>query len=908
MGEVYRARDTKLGREVAIKVLPASVAGHSDRLSRFEREARTLASLNHPNIAQVFGLEEGQGGEHGLFLIMELLEGRSLADLLVDGALPTRKAVDYAGQMARGLSAAHERGIIHRDLKPDNIFVLPDGRVKILDFGLARQADTTDAGVVGTMVTRERFTDPGTVMGTAGYMAPEQVRAEPTDARSDLFSLGVVLYEMLAGRRAFRKDTTVETMAAILREDPPDLTTLRSDISPTLLRIVHRCLEKSPTARFQSASDLAFALEAISGSTHGSGGQSAAYPVSGGDPAAVASPAAGQEDGPAKKTREQTSRRPFAWAAIGMAFGLAFFTINRLLPGDGRDGGDSRGARSRMEASAQVYRASVVFPEGVKVTEAGFFGGRIALSPDGTRVAFVGGARGEFRPPDRLWLLTLADGSVRELEGTINGYQPVWSPDSQHVLFSARDSNTLKRVSVLGGPPTPVANAAGTAAWNDDGSLLVFELPRNGRVLHIPSPGAMPVELSTAKSGQAAGFPRFLADGRRFLFTQDAGPGSTDKSGAFVSSLDTPGTASLVIEGREIVNADIAGDYLVYSDGASLVARLFDQRTGQLAGTPYTLATDVAWASNSGAVFSATKDVLVYAPQPFEQNSRLQWLDRQGREVSVLGEGSNFSNVELSPDDRRLLVSALDQARRTRDLFIVDVDRRVRQRLTFEADDERSGIWSSDGRRVIYHRGRELYARPSDFTGTEEGVLSNGASKDPRGVSSDGRRLLYRQTGTQGNDIWEMPLTGDRTPRALLTSPFDENYAGYSPDGRSLVYASNESGRPEVYVMSLDGSGGKTLISNAGGGFPRWRRDGREIVYLRPDQFLMSVPVSGAGPSFRAGAPVELFQVAPQPGPGSPFDVTADGMHFVVNSIVPSRVPPSLTLIVNWPSLVTQAQ
>ncbi|MFN7916604.1 MAG: protein kinase [Vicinamibacterales bacterium] len=915
MGEVYRASDTKLGRDVAIKVLPPDVSGSADRLARFEREARTLASLNHPNVAQVYGLEEmhagqaGQGGPasapSGLFLIMELLEGHALSDLLEQGALTSRKAVDYAGQIARGLSAAHDRGIIHRDLKPDNIFVLPDGRVKILDFGLARQGDASETAVAGTMVTRERLTQAGTVMGTAGYMAPEQVRAEPTDARSDLFSLGVVLYEMLAGQRAFRKETTVETMTAILREDPPDLTTLRTDINPSLVRIVHRCLEKSPSARFQTASDLAFALDAISGSTHGSGVQTVPRTPSMALPAAPAEADAADEAGRRRKPRKEKSNRAFIWAALGMSFGLAFMLVSRLTP----DPDDEKpSAPASATSAAPVYRASVVFPEGVKPTEIGLFGGRIAVSPDGTKVAFSGGARGEFHPPDRLWVISLEDGSVRELEGTIGGHQPVWTADSQQLLFNVRDSNVTKRVSVLGGQPTTVANVGGTAAVQADGSMLLFELPRNGRAVRMAGPGAEPVELFRADEGQAAGFPRFLDDGRRFLYTQDSGPGVTNKSGAFLASLDNPANRTLLVEGRDVVNADIVGDYLVYPNAGTIVAQRFDQARGQLTGTPYTLANDVLWASVSGAVFSASKNVLAYVPQPYQQNSRLQWLDRQGRELFALADTANYSNVELSRDGRRLLVSALDDARHTRDMFIVDIERRVRQRLTFEPGEERSAVWSADGKRVIYQRDRELYERSSDFTGSEQVVLSNGASKDPRDVSADGRRLLFRQTGSQGNDIWEMSLDGDRTPKALLTSSFDENYASYAPDGRSMVYASTETGRPEVYVMSLDGSGGKTLISTTGGTFPRWRRDGREIVYLSLSGMLTSVAVSGSGSSFKAAKAVELFRITPQPGAGSPFDITADGKQIIVNAMMPSRIPPSLTLIVNWQSLLENAQ
>lgn len=915
MGEVYRASDTKLGRDVAIKVLPPDVSGSADRLARFEREARTLASLNHPNVAQVYGLEDGASfapdgasagqaglaGQGGLFLIMELLEGHALSDLLEQGALTTRKAVDYAGQIARGLSAAHDRGIIHRDLKPDNIFVLPDGRVKILDFGLARQADGSQVAVAGTMVTRERLTQAGSVMGTAGYMAPEQVRAEPTDARSDLFSLGVVLYEMLAGQRAFRKETTVETMTAILREDPPDLTTLRTDINPSLVRIVHRCLEKSPSARFQTASDLAFALDAISGSTHGSGVQAVPRTPSMPLPAVPVADV-GDEDGSRKRPRKEKSNRPFIWAALGMSFGLAFMLVNRLLPDP-----EDEGRQPAVVASAPAYRASVIFPDGVKVTDIGGYANRLALSPDGTKVAFIGGAKGEFRPPDRLWILNLADGSARELEGTINATSPTWSPDSQQVLFSDRTAGVMKRVPAAGGQPVTVVNRAGTSAWATDGTIVGVEYPPSPIGFAVPATGGQAKEYFTGAQGQLIGYPALLDDQRHFLVTSLSGTGPMEKEGLYVIDRNSD-TVSLLTPGSQ-VNAFVDAGYLLYNEGRNLIARRFDQERLEVDGASVTLADDLTWANNSGAAFSVSKTgTLVYVPQPNQQTSRLIWVDRAGTGEVTLGDTADYSNVELSPNDRRLLVAAMDPTRRSRDVYIVDIDRGVRQRLTFDAGEERSAVWSQDGRRVIYSRDRELYERPSDFTGSELQVLVNSVSKDPRQVSSDGARLLFRQNGTQSNDIWEMPLTGDRTPRALLNSQFDENYAGYSPDAKSMVYSSNEAGRPEVYVMSLDGSGGKTLISNQGGMFPRWRRDGREIVYLRPDQMLMAVAVIGSGAAFKAGLATELFRISPQPGAGAPFDVTADGKHFIVNTMVASRIPPSLTLIVNWPGLIKQAQ
>lgn len=886
MGEVFRARDTRLGRDVAAKVLPASFAQDASRLARFEREARTLASLNHPNVAQVFGLEDaaagGAGTGHGPVLVMELLDGHSLSDLLAQGPLPIRKAVDYAGQIARGLAAAHDRGIIHRDLKPDNLFVLPDGRVKILDFGLARQTELVSADPSDPDATRMRdlHTEPGMVMGTVGYMAPEQVRADSTDARSDLFSLGLVLFEMLTGQRAFRRGTMPETMTAILREDPPDLATLRPEVSPGLVRVVNRLLEKSPAARFQTGSDLAFALEHLSGSAPGSGAQPQPTPSSV-DVAAT----------PRTKTR---GRKGLAWAAAGLAFAAFGVFSDRVFPRD---------ADETPAAAQPAIRSSVVLPEGIRLTGQFIPARRMAMSPDGRYVAFIGGARNEPHPPDRLWLLTLETGNVRELEGTINASTPFWSPDSTAIGYLDSVANALKRVNISGGTPTRLAAVGGSSAWRPDGSVLTLEMPPARAAYRIPADGGEPVPLPMP-AGTLHGFPTILPGTEAFLYGAGA-PELIDDRYAFTAFLPD-GTEKVIIKSGDPLNSVYANGHLLYVQGTTLFARPFDPKTLAFTGVEVPLADDVLALRLNGAAFSASQTgLLAYAPQLVQRNSQLTLFDRSGRLVSTVGGVADYTNVALSPDDTRLLVSVTDPARSAaHDVYIVDLARGTRQRLTFDAGDERSSVWSPDGTRVVYARDRNLYERRADFTGVETPVLVDGVSKDPRQIAKDGR-LLYRRTGN-GNDIWMKRLGEEDPGTAVVSTGFDENYAGFSPDGRSMVYASNESGRPEIYVVSLDGAGGKALISTAGGQFPQWRRDGREIVYMSNDRMLMSVAVTGSGQSFRASAPVELFAIEPQPGPGVPFDISADGKRIVVNASIPSRVPPSFSLIVNWPALVAQ--
>lgn len=890
MGEVFRARDTKLGRDVAMKVLPTSFAQDAGRLARFEREARTLASLNHPNIAQVFGFEDGHAGPdgqgHGPVLVMELLDGHALSDLLASGPLPVRKAIDYAGQIARGLAAAHERGIIHRDLKPDNLFVLPDGRVKILDFGLARQADTPPSDIDATRMVGDVRTEPGMVMGTVGYMAPEQIRAESTDARSDLFALGLVLYEMLSGQRAFRKATMPETMTAILREDPADLTSLRADISPGLVRVVNRLIEKSPAARFQTGSDLAFALEHLSGSSPGQSSGSVVQPRGSDSTTNVVA---------AQPETKKRSGRGMGWALIGLSFAALGILSSRLLPRDADD--------APATVNVPVVRSSVVLPEGIRLTGMFIPARRMAMSPDGQYVVFMGGARNEPHPPDRLWLLTLATGVVRELDGTIDANSPFWSPDSRTVGFVDAATRSLKRVNVAGGAPTRIASVVGSSAWRPDGSIVTIELPPGRNAWTIPAGGGEPSPL-VLPPNRIHGFPTLLPGTDAFLYggaTPDLG-----EEGYFFGVHLPDGSEKVLISGADPLNSVYANGHLLYVQGSTLYARPFDPKTASFAGVEVPLADDVLSARASGAAFSASQTGLIaYAPQQVSRNSRLTLFDRQGHELRNVGEAADYTNVSLSPDDTRLLVSVTDPTRSAHDVYIVDLARGTRQRLTFDVADERSSAWTADGKRVVFQREKDLFIRNADFTGGDTPVLQDGISKDPRMVSADGR-MLYRRSG-KGNDIWIKSLQEEGPGTALLETQYDENYAGLSPDGRSMVYMSTESGRPEIYVMSLEGEGGKAMISTAGGSFPIWRRDGKEIVYLSTERALMSVAVKGSGSRFQAEAPVTLFPIDPQPGPGGPFDITSDGRTIIVNAALPSRIPPSFTVLANWPAMVKQA-
>ena len=862
MGEVYRAKDPALGREVAIKVLPDAFASDPDRLARFEREAKALAALNHPNIAQVYGFEKTPAA-----LVMELLEGRTLRDVLSEGPLPARKAIDCGAQIARGLAAAHDRGLIHRDLKPENVMVLTDGRVKILDFGLARQMDAPISGATQTVTAAFRGTDPGTVMGTVGYMAPEQVRGEALDHRADLFALGALIYEMIAGQRAFHRDTAAETMTAILREDPPDLTASRANLSPAIDRIVRHCLEKSPIERFQTARDVAFALDSLSGSGSGSGAAIAAAPAA------------------------RSHRERWTWAAVVVAL-LTAVGLLALRPGATAD-----------TTPLAPMRLTLNLPEGISLSDVIGAPARIALSPNGERLAFVGVDTANLRS---LWLQALGDTVARRVEDSALAAGPSWSPDSKWLLFgTVRPTGaSLKKLSMETGAPITISDHAGWAAWAPDGTILI-EPVRGERVLQrLTSAGGPLTELQPRiVNATIYSHLSFLPDGRHFLHRYFA-PGAPATAGTYVASLDSP-TRQLVLPGGDLSQAVVANGMLLFARNGTLWAQRFNLDEFTLQGEPAVIADGVEQIGGSAAFTVSQTGTLAYQPQRANLGSRLTWLNRQGASLATLADDADYSNLELSPDGRRMLVSVRDPGTTTRDIYIVDTVRGVRQRLTVDPSDERSAVWSADGASVIYNsRGLDLYQRSSSFTGSETPVLLDGISKDPNDISTDGRSLLFRTTGNKtGNDVWLKPLEGG-PPQLVLGSAFNENAAQFSPDGRSIVFITDEAGRPEVYVMSLEPGGGKTQLSADGGSSPRWRRDGREILYVNADGMMMSVPVSGSGARFEAGKPSPLFHVDQVPSAGPAFDVSADGQRFIVNTMVASKVPPHVVVIVNWPALL----
>ncbi len=863
MGEVYLARDPKINRDVAIKVLPAAFSSDSERLQRFEQEVQATGKLNHPNILAVFDVETHDGSP---YVVYELLEGETLRARLSGGALSARKAVDYALQIAHGLTAAHEKGIIHRDLKPENIFITNDGRVKILDFGLAKLTEAV-ANTEGQtdVLTRKVHTDPGAVMGTVGYMSPEQVRAQRIDHRSDIFSLGVILYEMLSGKRTFRGDSAVETLNAILKEDPPELSESNSQINSALDRVVMHCLEKSPEHRFQSARDVAFALEALSG-VSSSRTMTAGLPLT---------------PTPTK------NRERLAWIVAGvLLLGLLAalpFAIKNLR---------------RAPADERVLKLSVLPPE--KASMGGIVTA-VVLSPDGRRLAFVAISEGQ----NRVWVRSLDSLSAQALAGTEGASNAglFWSPDSRFIGFSA--GGKLKKIDASGGPPQTlcdmVAFRGGT--WSRDG-VIVFAPGSSSNLYQVSAAGGEPLPVTTLDQSRfeiAHRWPYFLPDGRHFLYFVRSS--QSENGGIFVGSLDSKETKRLL---PITLNAAYAPPgFLLFLQNGTLLAQPFDVKQLQLAGEPFPVAEHVHYNVGLGrGAFSVSENgVLAYYSGGAEINQPL-WFDRSGKQIGSVGKAGLYFSVWLSPDEKQAAVNSVDQMA-AQDIWLFDLLRGVPSRFTTDPAGDSNPLWSPDGSRIVFSSNREgiwnLYQKIASGGGNEEILLRSNDEKWPDDWSSDGKFIVY-QSGNQKTkwDLWLLPMSGDRQPSLFLQTEFNEHQAQFSPDGKWVAYTSDESGASEVYVQTFPASGSKWRVSTSGGSQPKWRRDGRELFYIAADRDLMAVDIK-LRPTFAAGVPKSLFRtrVLSLTEFRNHYAVTADGQRFLINSGLEDTTRP-ISVVVNW--------
>jgi serine/threonine protein kinase/Tol biopolymer transport system component len=865
MGEVYRARDTRLDRDVAIKVLPADFANDADRLKRFEQEARATSALNHPNILTVhdFGLASPELGG-APYLVAELLEGEELRAELERGAFAPRKAIEYARQIAAGLAAAHEKGIVHRDLKPENLFVTKDGRVKILDFGLAKlKPQTMSGGVDSEAPTMKPLTNPGVVLGTVGYMSPEQVRGAEVDHRSDIFSFGIILHEMLSGQRTFTGDSLVELMNAILKDEPAELSETNAKISPALDKLVRRCLEKKPERRFHSAHDLGFALEAL---TMPSGSRLET---------ATALPAL-TESSPVSTARWFGNVR--LWMAVAAVAVLVSLLSLPIVV---------KYLRQSPPAVPVTARFTIAAPE--KAT-------RIAvptLSPDGRHLVFGAITEGK----GSLWLRPLGSLTAQPLPGTegVLG-TPFWSPDSRSIVFAA--GGELRKLDLGGGAAQTLCKLEDVSegvfgTWNRDGVILFSTLGGRAGIYRVPATGGEPVLVLRSDQTARYRWPVFLPDGLHFLVLRTPTQGATE---IHLIALDRQETTRLLAADS---GASYANGHLFFTRAGALLATPFDADSLKLTGEPFVVADRV----NELGFSVSENGGLVYLPISPTVNRQLTWLDRAGKPLGTVGPPGEYRTPQLSPDGKRLAVTRRDPQSRNEDIYVIDIARGVSSRLTFEPGDDFAPFWSPDGSHIAWRANRDgalqVYQRLASGVGPEEVLVKDNVRQYFSGWSADGRFLLYGRDDPKTRwDIYVVPMTGDRQPVPFLQTPFAEGPGRFSPDGRWIAYQSDDQGRYEVYVQPFPATGDKWQISTNGGSSSAWRSDGKELYYVSPDRKLMAVEVKPGG-SFEATAPRALFDLVPVRASGG-FTVTAAGDRFLFVTEPEQTASQQFTVVTNW--------
>jgi Tol biopolymer transport system component len=860
MGEVYRARDTRLDRTVAIKVLPAHLADSSDLRQRFEREARAISSLNHPHICSLYDVGHQDGVS---FLVMEYLEGETLAQRLERGALPLSDVLKYGVQIADALDKAHRQGVVHRDLKPGNIMLTPQGGAKLMDFGLAKSAIA--AASISSMTAPAHASSPittkGMIVGTFQYMSPEQVEGKEVDARSDLFAFGAVLYEMMTGRRAFQGKSQLSVASAILEKEPEPISIAQPLTPPSLDRTIRKCLAKDPEDRWQTARDLQLELKWI-----GESGSQA------GAPAVVVA---------GRKQRERGAWiAAAAFAVLAIAFAVGFVM--------------------RAPQPPRVLRATIHPPEKTDFQAA-------VVSPDGTRLAFTArGSDGTLK----LWVHSLDALTAQPLSGTEGAGLPFWSPDSRSIGFFTSDGK-LKKIEASGGPPitlcdTPALARGGT--WNREGVILFGTVGRNG-IQRVSSAGgaATPVtKLDDARKDANHRWPVFLPDGQHFLYNvRTADRTAAGGEDLYVGSLDGKVNKKLLPASFSV---QYASGHILFVRESTLMAQPIDTKRLEFTGDAFPIAEQVLTNGGNGyaAISASENDVLAYRTGTALIGSKLVWYDRQGKELGVLGDQAIYFNLKISSNGQKVAVDISDPKVGPPDVWVYDVARGLRTRLTFDPQPDMVPVWSPDGTRVVFRSSRkgpdDLYMKDASGAGNDELLFESGENKSASSWSADGRFLLFDSNNNKTRrDIWVLPMKGERKPYIFLQTDYQESEAQFSPDGHWVAYRSNESGRDEIYVKPFPGPAGRWQVSTGGGTRPKWRRDGKEILYLADDDKIMSAEIRVKGTAIEVGAVKALFQTRPL-RPSSIFDAASDGQRFLVNTAVAEQSASPVTLVVNWPA------
>jgi Tol biopolymer transport system component len=859
MGEVYRAFDHRLDREVAIKVLAHSLAGEPARIARFQREAQLLAALNHPHIAALFTVE--QSGTVNA-LVMELVEGETLAERIARGPMPVQEAVPIARQMAEALQAAHAHGIVHRDLKPANIKITPARVVKVLDFGVAKLADGTQSSIVSpprSGAVPPTITDTGAMLGTPAYMSPEQSLGQPADTRSDIWAFGCVLYEMLTGRLPFGGEDAVAVLYAVLNLEP-DLDALPSHVPQPVRALVEHCLAKDPRRRVADISTALFVLEHA-------------------DRLATPSPSA-----PIVR-RLRRRMTPRMAAGIGVALLVALGAVISLWLRTG----------AAPNTPARTVRFEVR-PPGLLPAE------MFTLSPDGRQLAFVAENNGV----RQVWARQMDALDAQPLAGTNGATYPFWSPDGASIGFFAQGK--LKKIAPGGGIAQDLCDAATGrgATWNRDGVIL-FSTGPTEPIFRVPAAGGTPEAVTdvSAQSGTGHRFPAFLPDGRHFLY--HAGGNDADTAGVYLGSLDgSPAVRLLPDETNALYVPPAAGGtgHLVFRRQDTLMVQPFDPRTQTLTGEPMAIAGDVPMTEHDGfGAFSVSwNGTLAYRSRPADRE--LVWTDRSGSRTSAITEpGSFVGQPAISPDGRTVAIVKHTGAQV--DVWLRDMPRDVLSRFTLRSGINRSPVWFPGGTRLLFAfqapgaYSSDIYVKPQTG-GEEELLVRGGVNAYPLDVSSDGRWVIFQQQGdSTGLDLWLVPVDGDRKPVPYLQTPFEETNARFAPAlpgaARWVAYQSNESGRTEVYVQAIP-PGLKFQVTDAGGAQPTWRSDGRELFY-QSEQKLMAAPVAVGG-TLEFGPPRELFSTAGLVG----YAAAPDGQRFLLNVPADRKgvTGSPITVVLGW--------
>jgi len=882
MGEVHLALDTRLGRKVAVKLLLTEFATDAERLRRFEQEARAVSALNHPNIITVHEIGEIEGRR---FIVTEYVKGEPLRRRMSSAShrrIRMSEALEIASQVAAALQAAHEAGITHRDIKPENVMLRADGLVKVLDFGLAKLSGAR----TGHKPEAENLnTRSGIVMGTASYMSPEQARGEKVDHRTDIFSLGVMLYEMLAGRRPFEGATANDVIAAMLTSEPVSLAEVVPEVPATLRRIVQRCLEKRPGQRFQSAGDLGFALEEVSTSS------------------SAESQLGTKESTPAVTEHVGSwfvrKRERVAWLATvaALLLGMLGFAWAYLTS-------------QSMTYDARVTKSSILPPEGSSF-------GQIAISPDGRHLAFTAARGGNLK----LWVRAFDSSEARELPGTQGAIFPFWSPDSRFVGFFAEGQ--LKKIEVTGGLVHTLCEAPQPTggAWSR-ASVILFGRRSARGLLRISATGGEVIQVTTldvSRQELTHRYPTFLPDGRHFLYSIQSWQKET--RGVYLGSLDDGTLKRQLLDNltpvkymAAVPGATAGAGWLVFGRDGALLARPFETSRLEFSGEPSSISdkvgNDLVFTSNFA--FSVSDNgVLVLDPGLERQRHQYRWMDRRGQPINSMTMEAGSSCPWLSPDEKRFIADRIDSLTGASHLWLCDLSGSKPERFTFDQASDLSPLWAPDGSRIVWTSNRDgatnLYQKAASGAGEETLLWKSEYLKATTDWSRDGRFIIYRQTGPKTKeDIWALPVTGNgvKEPIPLIRTEYSETAGTLSPDGRWLAYTSNETGQYEIYVQRFPDGGGKRQVSNGGGIGPRWRRDGRELFYYARNGEggkLMAARVK-SGESLEMGAVASLFEFigGTQIVGSAPYDVTGDGQRFLINELVETKPNAPLTVVFNW--------